>query len=216
MYGNGFTGPIPAELSSLTKLNTLELHSNQLTGSIPASLEKLAPATPGGAATLRYLELFNDGLTGCIPAKLFNVVYNDLDFIAEHLGLTTCGSSANINPAPSISSATVVGATLTLRYNETLDAGSTPDAGDYTISVNASTTDVFVDTDGVSITGSMITLTLDEAVVAGDVVLLSYTPGSDNPVQDGDGARAAALTDEPVTNDTTGRPAGARERRGER
>ena len=103
MYGNGFTGPIPAELSSLTKLEILHLHSNQLTGSIPASLDRLAPATPGGAATLRHLRLFNDDLTGCIPAKLFNVANNDLDLIAEYLGLTTCGSGTPANAAPAIS-----------------------------------------------------------------------------------------------------------------
>ena len=211
MYGNGFTGPIPAELSSLTKLGTLHLHSNQLTGSIPASLERLAPATPGDAATLRYLQLFNDGLTGCIPAKLFNVLYNDLDFIEEYLELPRCASGTPTNTRPAISSAIVDGATLTLTYSEPLDTSSQPDASNYTVSVNrnGSTTDVDVAAAGVSISGRTITLTLDAPVVASDVVLLTYTPGSppdSNPVQDTDGADAAQFADREVTNNTMPAP----------
>ncbi len=53
----------------------------------------------------------------------------------------------------------------------------------------------------VLVSGRTVELTLDPAVVASDVVVVSYTPGT-NPVQDSEGADAGTLTNEEVTNNT--------------
>ena len=120
--------------------------------------------------------------------------------IEEYLELPRCASGTPTNAAPAISPpATVVGATLTLRYNEPLNSNpnSTPATSDYPVTVDDSTRTV----DEVSISGSTVTLTLNPAVVAGETVVVNYTPGS-SPVQDSDGKSAARLTNYPVTNNT--------------
>ena len=62
LHSNGLTGEIPAELGGLTSLVRLELSSNGLTGEIPAELGRLT--------NLEVLQLFSNGLTGEIPAEL--------------------------------------------------------------------------------------------------------------------------------------------------
>ena len=191
LYGNELTGTLPPGLGSLP-LTDVDLRDNLLTGSIPSELENLLPG-------LHRLNLGGNAWTGCVPRRLLEVNSNDLQFMVDHYGVPLCGPDGNVNPPPSISSAIVVGDTLTLRYSEALDTGSQPAIEDYSVSVNGSTSEHAVD--AVSISGSTVTLTLDPAVVASDIVLVSYTPGT-NPVRDPLGARAGTLTDEVVTNNT--------------
>ncbi len=99
---------------------------------------------------------------------------------------------------PGISAAAVNGDTLVLTYNETLDATS-PAAGDFSVSVNGSAvipSSVAVNTGAMS-----VTLTLPVPVNNGDIVTVSYTPGS-NQTQDVAGNPAAALTSQAVNNAT--------------
>ena len=122
------------------------------------------------------------------------------------------------NPAPSITDgpvdnqthdttppehdrAFVEGAKLTLAYDESLDQDSTPAAGSFAIAVNGITRDVA----NVSITGSLVTLTVNPAVEHGDSVTLIYAPptGPDaNPLQDIEGNLAAAIAGLSVDNKT--------------
>nr|WP_293840334.1 leucine-rich repeat domain-containing protein [uncultured Arsenicibacter sp.] len=62
LINNQLTGSIPASLSALTNLQTLDLTLNQLTGSIPASL--------GTLTKLQNLYFNNNQLSGCFPASL--------------------------------------------------------------------------------------------------------------------------------------------------
>ena len=62
LSGNALTGPIPGELGSLLKLETLELSGNDLTGPVPSWL--------GNLVQLRYLSLGGNDLTGPIPGEL--------------------------------------------------------------------------------------------------------------------------------------------------
>ena len=59
---NELTGPIPAELGSLSNLEWLSIWNNQLTGSIPGEL--------GSLSNLEWLDLSSNQLTGSIPAEL--------------------------------------------------------------------------------------------------------------------------------------------------
>ena len=102
---------------------------------------------------------------------------------------------------PAFLSAAVEGASLTLTYGEALDAGSRPAPGDFTVQVDNSGRTVA----GVSVSGSVVTLTLDPAVEHGDTgIRASYTPGT-NPLQDAVGNDAVGLSSQSVTN-TTGAP----------
>lgn len=58
-------GGIPTSLGSLTNLQSLDLHSNQLTGGIPSSL--------GNLTNLQYLSLYHNQLSDSIPSSLGNL-----------------------------------------------------------------------------------------------------------------------------------------------
>ena len=96
--GNGLSGPIPAELAELTRVEYLDLYGNKLTGPIPPGLGALArlrvaldladnaltgpiPAELGNLAALEYLDLSGNELTGPVPdelGKLASVRHLDL------------------------------------------------------------------------------------------------------------------------------------------
>ena len=100
--------------------------------------------------------------------------------------------------APELSSATVNGATLTLTYGEALDGGSTPAAGDYTVSGGNSARTV----SNVGVSAQAVTLTLHPEVEHGETgIRVSYRPGT-NPIQDTEGNAALGLSNEAVTNNT--------------
>ena len=85
LYDNAHTGTIP-DLSTLTSLDRLYLHANNLTGSVPASLGDIdsltvlhlrhnslggeIPSELGDLPNLLWLTLDNNGLTGAIPSEL--------------------------------------------------------------------------------------------------------------------------------------------------
>ena len=99
---------------------------------------------------------------------------------------------------PSLLSAAVDGSSLALTYGEALDGGSRPASGDFTVEVDGSGRSVT----GVSISGSVVTLTLNPAVEHGDTgIRVSYSPGTD-PIQDAVGNEARGLSSQSVTNTT--------------
>ena len=102
---------------------------------------------------------------------------------------------------PELSSATVVGATLTLAYDEQLDIGEAPDRSAFAVTVAGSGRGV----DTVAVSGSVVTLTLSPAVVAEDTVTVDYTAPTDESaarLQDLVGNAAASFSGQTVTNDT--------------
>ena len=99
---------------------------------------------------------------------------------------------------PAFASAAVDGVSLTLTYGETLDGGSTPAPGDFTVTVEGAGRTV----SGVSISGAVVTLTLITAVEQGDSgIRVSYTPGTDS-IQDAVGNDALGMSNQAVTNST--------------
>ena len=119
----------------------------------------------------------------------------------DHEALATQTGHQVDGVRPSFLSAAVDGASLTLTYGEALDGGSRPASGDFTVEVGGSGRSVT----GVSISGSVVTMTLNPAVEHGDTgIRVSYTPGT-NPIRDAVGNEARGLSSRSLTN-TTGAP----------
>ncbi|CAI5480194.1 unnamed protein product [Closterium sp. Yama58-4] len=62
LSSNQLSGSIPASVSALSQLTTLYLYKNQLTGSIPAEI--------GSMTKLEYVSLANNQLNGAVPAAI--------------------------------------------------------------------------------------------------------------------------------------------------
>ena len=102
-------------------------------------------------------------------------------------------------PAPS--AAAVNGATLTLTFNEALDAGQVPDKSAFAVAVAGSSRGV----DTVTVAGSVVTLTLASAVEAGEALTVDYTvPTGESAarLQDLAGNAAASFSGLDAGNDT--------------
>ena len=122
------------------------------------------------------------------------------------LSMTVKGYLTNAPPTsdttpPTLETAEVNGATLTLTYDETLDTASVPAASDYTVSV-ADATRSLASATPIAVSGSTVALTLSSAVTPGQTVTVSYAVPSTNPVQDAAGNDAAVLSSQAVTNNT--------------
>ena len=104
---------------------------------------------------------------------------------------------------PTVASASVSGATLTITFAEALDTTTAPDKSAFTVSGTASATSVT----GVAFKAgdaTKVELTVDPAVGAAETgITLGYTPPSGdgaNPLEDVPGNAAAAFTGQAVTN----------------
>ena len=114
-------------------------------------------------------------------------------------GEVTATPQETVPPSPS--AASVDGATLTITFDEPLDAGETPDKSAFAVTVAGSSRGV----DTVSMSGSVVTLTLVTAVFAGEAVTVDYTVPTDDSaarLQDLAGNAAASFSGQDATNDT--------------
>ena len=150
----------------------------------------------------------DDSLTGGVQVNL-TVGANTVSVtVTAEDGSTTGAYTVSVSRAdetdpPQLSTATVDGTELTLTYNEALNTGSKPAAGDFSVSVTDSVTSAVsaVSVTAVDVDGTEVTLTLAAAVRSGDTVTFDYTPGTD-PVEDLAANDAASLDDQAVTNNT--------------
>ena len=102
---------------------------------------------------------------------------------------------------PELLTARVNGPTITLTYDEALDANSTPPTSAFSVLVSGTAREV----SEVYISGSAVSLTLASAVTLDDTVSLSYSAPQDTGeqrVQDTAGNDAGSHSEEPVENDT--------------
>ena len=93
------------------------------------------------------------------------------------------------------------GATLTITFNEALDAGQTPDRSAFAVTVAGNSRGV----DAAAVSGSTATLTLVTAVEAGETVTVGYTAPTDQAatkLQDLAGNAAASFSGQAATNNT--------------
>ena len=102
---------------------------------------------------------------------------------------------------PELSTATVNGSTLTLAYDETLDATSAPEIDSFEVMAAGSMLDV----NEATVEGSAVVLTLASAVAPDDEVELNYFPAwyiKEGRIQDEAGNIALGFVDQSVTNNT--------------
>ena len=125
----------------------------------------------------------------------------DNDAVLDHEAVAPQAGHKVDGVRPAFLSAAVDGSSLTLTYGEALDGGSRPGTGDFTVEVGGTGRSV----SAVSVSGSVVTLTLDPAVEHGDTgIRVNYSPGT-RPIRDAVGNDALGLSNRPVTN-TTGAP----------
>ena len=104
--------------------------------------------------------------------------------------------------APALESARVSGAELALRFGRALDETSAPASGAFAVAVAGSARSV----SRVAVRGRTVTLTLAEAVAAGQTVTAGYAPPADGTrLRGAGGGDVAAFAGRAVTNDTPAR-----------
>jgi uncharacterized repeat protein (TIGR02059 family) len=102
---------------------------------------------------------------------------------------------------PSYSSSAIENATpslLSISYDRTL-ANIVPAASAFSVMVNSVPRNVT----SIAISGNKVQLTLSAAVVYGDLVAVSYTVPSSNPLQTASGDKAASISAQRVTNNVS-------------
>ena len=125
----------------------------------------------------------------------------DNDAVLDHEAVAPQAGHKVDGVRPAFLSAAVDGSSLTLTYGEALDEGSRPAQGNFTVEVGGTGRSV----SAVSVSGSVVTLTLDPAVEHGDTgIRVNYSPGT-RPIRDAVGNGALGLSSQSVTN-TTGAP----------
>ena len=189
----------------------------------------LAPSSNGGSPITGYrIEVSDDNATWTelVPSQA-GTTYSHTDLT---LGTTNyyrvfainrlntgpaagpvSATTALDNTAPTLSTAEVTAARpkeLVLTYNEPLDESSAPDANRYTVKVTPQgggtrTTGVL----SAFVSGSAVTLELEEAVVSGEAVKVTYRVPPNLRVQDLAGNPAGAFNERTVTNNAPPCPA---------
>ena len=128
----------------------------------------------------------------------------DSGLAVETFGYTAADSNTTDSTPPAVSTQTapaVNGTTLIITFSETLDAGSVPASGDFTVTVDDAPREVT----GVSVSGRAVLLRLASAVTGRQTVSVSYAPGS-NPLRGSDGNAVRRFTGRAVTNATPNSP----------
>ena len=138
------------------------------------------------------------GLTGGVQYAVRVIAYKG-DADGDPSGEVTATPQEAVAPSPS--SASVDGATLTITFDEPLDAGEAPDKSSFAVTVAGNSRGV----DAVSVSGSVVTLTLVTAAFVGEAVTVDYTaPSGESAVglQDLAGNAASSFSGQNATNDT--------------
>ncbi len=190
--------------------------SNDENGQLELSWE--TPASDGGSAITRYHVQWKSGNEKYHPSReasvsVLSYTVRELTNGVEHSVQVVAvnevgdGEAAEITATPrdtippELLTARVNGPTITLNYDEALDANSTPPTSAFSVLVGSTAREV----SEVSISGSSVSFTLASAVTPDDTVALSYSAPQDTGeqrVQDTTGNNAPSFSEEPVANDT--------------
>ena len=106
--------------------------------------------------------------------------------------------------APTLAAAAANGATLTLTFDEALDAGAVPAKGAFTVTADGAAAGL-AETGAVALSDAAVTLTLAAAIAPGPTVRVSYAPPAAEGaarLRDAAGNEVAGFAEEPATNET--------------
>ena len=144
--------------------------------------------------------LLDAGLRGAYVSRAHS--YTDINDLDSFQGTKATGQVSQSQPtdstAPSFLRAEIITSTpgtLTLYYDENLDAGSVPSVGDYDVQVNSIANAVT----NIQLDGRKVILTLTSNVTTGQTVTVSYT-ASANPIRDISENNSANLSTQAVLN----------------
>lgn len=118
-------------------------------------------------------------------------------------------ASAQTDESPPVAtSAQVNGNILTITYNEPLDTDSVPPADSFSVQESASDgVRLLFEIEGIGITGSTVTLTLEATIAAGETgITVGYVVPATGQIRDFAGNQAAGFSSLAVANNS---PAGA-------
>ena len=104
------------------------------------------------------------------------------------------GSEVGDRTPPEVTGATVDETALSVTFNETLDASSAPAGDAFTVSGGRTGTGT------ATVSGATATVTLDSAVLKGEMVTVSYVQPAGDPLQDAAGNAVASFSGRSVTN----------------
>ena len=190
------------------------------TGKLDLSWE--APETDGGSAVIGYKVQWKEAVDSwdtpadvseaavTVTSHTITGLTDGVEYTFRMIAVNLEGDSSasedesgtpRETTAPTVSSASVDGATLTLTFNEALDGNSEPAATAFTVTVSGNARAV----ESVDVIGGAVTLTLASAVSSEDTVTVSYTaPASESAerLRDEVGNAAASFAGQSVTNDT--------------
>ena len=134
--------------------------------------------------------------------KLTDLAGNEMATLASNPGLDIVDPADLDVAAPTISTATLVGTTLTVTFSEAMKTSPLPAASVFTLSVDTGTAPTVT---ALSLTGSTATLTLSGKATSAQTVTLTYTKPNANPLEDLAGNDLANITSsspKSVTNNT--------------
>ena len=179
-------------------------------GGTAVDLAETSPVAVSGSTvtlTLAKAVLAGDTLTVSYAAPATGDKLQDADNgknpVPDFTDKAVTNANVKDGTAPTVSSATIDAATLTLNFNEALHAGSVPAASAFAVKVGGGSAETLAATNPVAVAGSAVTLKLALPVAAHHAVTVGYTkPATGAKLRDRSGEEAATFADRAVTNNT--------------
>ena len=180
VYDLSLANIVPAASAFIVKVNSSTRSVNNVAISGSSVLLTLAtPVAYGDIVSLSYTKPSSNPLQTTGGGQAASITAKTMINRVNPMPVPTYVSSSVENSAPSV---------INVVYDVSL-ANTVPAASAFTVKVNSSTRSV----NNVAISGSSVLLTLATPVVYGDVISLSYTKPSSNPLQTTGGGQAASI-----------------------
>jgi len=181
---------------SLTQKPEPSAYSVKVNGVVQAVPKSISMAARTVTITLAAAVKFND--SGLLSYQPSNKYVSDLagNRAASFVDYALTNSTPD-KEAPILKQATINENNLSLIYNENLNTGSCPAASKFSVKIGSAAS---INPTSVSISVQQVNLSLATAAKPKESVTLSYSVPVTNPIKDSAGNKAAALTNQAVTN----------------